>query len=180
MQQVILGLLILHGPLSLYAVQRQFQQGISLFYSASFGSIQRALRQLADQGLATVGDAADARGSKPYAVTDAGHRAWREWMLSPLTGGDTETAALARVFFLGLLTDDDERRSVVDAVRARITSDLAELERVATDVDAAEIPGEFADVFFFQRATLDYGIRSNRFALQWCDELARSVAPTPR
>ncbi len=56
MQQVILGLLILHGPLSLYAVQRQFQQGVSLFYSASFGSIQRALKQLAEQGLATVAD----------------------------------------------------------------------------------------------------------------------------
>lgn len=175
MQHVILGLLILHGPLSLYAVQRLFQQGISLFYSASFGSIQRALRQLAEQGLVTVGEAADARGSKPYAVTDAGHRAWREWMLSPLTGGDTETAALARVFFLGLFTDDDERHSVVAAVRARIASDLAELEAVAANVDAVEIPREHADVFTFQRATLDYGIRSNRLALEWCDELVTPV-----
>ncbi|WP_127818351.1 PadR family transcriptional regulator [Microbacterium sp. CPCC 204701] len=179
MQQVILGLLILHGPLSLYAVQRQFQRGISLFYSASFGSIQRALRQLADRGLATVGEGADARGSKPYAVTDAGYRAWHAWMLSPLTGGDAETAALARVFFLGVLTDDDERRAVARSVRARIDADLAELEHVARDVDAAEIPDEFADVFVFQRATLDYGIRSNRLALQWCDELDRRLGRPP-
>ncbi|WP_194411060.1 PadR family transcriptional regulator [Microbacterium cremeum] len=178
MQQVILGLLILHGPLSLYAVQRQFQQGVSLFYSASFGSIQRALRQLADHGLVIVGDSADARGSKPYTVTDAGRQAWREWMLSPITGGDVETAALARIFFLGLLSDDDEKRSVIDAVRARVSADLAELVGVAQSVDASEVPLEFADVFVFQRATLDYGIRSNRLALDWCDELADRVGAT--
>lgn len=177
MQHVILGLLILHGPLSLYAVQRQFQRGISLFYSASFGSIQRALRQLVEQGLATVGEAADARGSKPYAATDAGRRAWREWMLSPLSGGDAETAALARVFFLGLLTDHEDRSRVVQAVRTRVASDLAELESVAATVDAGEIPAEFADVFAFQRATLDYGIRSNRLALTWCDELDAGIRP---
>ena len=176
MQQVILGLLILHGPLSLYAVQRQFQQGVSLFYSASFGSIQRALKQLAEQGLATVADAAaDARGSKPYTVTDAGRRAWREWMLSPVTGGDVETTALARTFFVGLLEERSERGQVIAAIRARVASDLAELEAVAHGVDAAEIPAEFADVFAFQRATLDYGIRSNLLALTWCDELTASL-----
>ena len=177
MQQVILGLLILHGPLSLYAVQRQFQQGVSLFYSASFGSIQRALKQLAEQGLATVADAAaaDARGSKPYTVTDAGRRAWREWMLSPVTGGDVETTALARTFFVGLLEERSERRQVVAAIRVRVASDLAELQAVAEGVDAAAIPAEFADVFAFQRATLDYGIRSNLLALTWCDELTASL-----
>ncbi|WP_203581190.1 PadR family transcriptional regulator [Microbacterium hibisci] len=176
MQQVILGLLILHGPLSLYAVQRQFQQGVSLFYSASFGSIQRALKQLAEQGLVTVADASSgARGSKPYTVTAAGRRAWHEWMLSPVTGGDVETTVLARTFFLGLLTDPAERRQALTAIRARVEADLAELEEVARRVDAGEIPAEFADVFAFQRATLDYGIRSNRLALTWCDELVASV-----
>ena len=165
MQHVILGLLILHGPLSLYAVQRHFQQGVSLFYSASFGSITRALTQLAAQGSVTVAAAsADARGRKPYTVTDAGRASWRAWMLSP------ETTALARVFFLGLLPDAD-RPAAVASIRARIEADLAELEGVARSLDGAEIPAEFAEVFAFQRATLDYGIRSNRLALAWCDEL---------
>ncbi|MDW4571356.1 PadR family transcriptional regulator [Microbacterium sp. M3] len=171
MQHVILGLLILHGPLSLYAVQRHFQQGVSLFYSASFGSITRALTQLAAQGSVTVAAAsADARGRKPYTVTDAGRASWRAWMLSPVTGADVETTALARVFFLGLLPDAD-RPAAVASIRARIEADLAELEDVARSLDGAEIPAEFAEVFAFQRATLDYGIRSNRLALAWCDEL---------
>ena len=108
-------------------------------------------------------------------ATDAGKRAWREWMLSPLAGSDVETAALARVFFPGLLDDDRERHAVVAAVRARVGADLAELDEVARALDTTEVPGEFADVFAFQRATLDYGIRSNRLALQWCDDLAKAV-----
>lgn len=172
MQQVILGLLILHGPLSLYAVQRLFEQGVSLFYSASSGSIQRALRQLAERGLATATDAsAGARASKPYAVTEAGRRTWHDWMVSPLDGGDAETTMLAKVFFLGLVADVGERDRVVDTIRTRIAADLAELEGLAAGLDAADVPPEHADVFAFQRATLDYGIRSHRLAREWCEEL---------
>lgn len=172
MQQVILGLLILHGPLSLYAVQRQFTQGVSLFYSASFGSIQRSLRQLLERGLVTVDEAsADARGRKPYTVTDAGVTAWREWMREPVVGGDLETTALSKTFFLGLL-EPDSRGEVVDGIRARIAADLAELQAVERSLDATAVPAEYADVFRFQRATLDYGIRSHEHAREWFETLS--------
>lgn len=53
MQFLILGLL-LDGPHSLYDVHKRFTGGISLFYAASFGSIQRALKQLEEHGRVTV------------------------------------------------------------------------------------------------------------------------------
>ena len=49
MRFLILGIL-LDGPLSLYDMRKQFAAGISLFYTASSGSIQRALGQLARMG----------------------------------------------------------------------------------------------------------------------------------
>lgn len=177
MQHVILGLLQLHGPLSLYAVQRLFEQGVSLFYSASFGSIQRALKQLVERGLATVEHTTDARGRKPYTITDAGIRAWREWMTEPVTGGDLETTALSKTFFLGLIDDSAERLRIVEAIRTRIDADLGELQAVAVQLDAADVPAEFADVFAFQRATLDYGIRSHEHARDWFAALADRVDP---
>lgn len=172
MQQVILGLLILHGPLSLYAVQRHFQQGVSLFYSASFGSIQRALRQLADAGLATVSVApGDARGSKPYTITDAGRTAWQEWMAAPIAGADIETIALAKTFFLGLVDDPSARAAAIDTILARVGTDLATLEEVERQLDAAEVPAELAEIARYQRATLEYGVRSHRLALEWAEGL---------
>ena len=80
MQFVILGLLMI-APMSLYDLHKQFAAGPSLFYSASFGSLQRALRQLIAQGWATVTDASSSgRPRNLHAPTAEGIAAWREWM----------------------------------------------------------------------------------------------------
>ncbi|RAA52293.1 PadR family transcriptional regulator, partial [Burkholderia multivorans] len=54
---VFLLLGLLHdGPRTLYDLHRRFSRGISLFYAASFGSIQRALDRARDSGWVTVDD----------------------------------------------------------------------------------------------------------------------------
>ena len=171
MQFVILGLLML-APMSLYDLHKQFQAGPSLFYSASFGSIQRALRQLVDQGRVTMADAADsARGRKVHAVTAEGVEAWRAWMREPLGGANAETAMLAKVFLLGLLPSGADRDEALAVLRGSAAAALAELREVARGLDARPIPPEYADVFRYQRATLDYGLRSHELALTWLEEL---------
>ncbi len=80
MQFVILGLLLTES-LSLYDVHKRFSGSVSLFYSASFGALRRALGQLVDAGHATVADAADVRrGKKLYRITLEGRDAWLRWM----------------------------------------------------------------------------------------------------
>jgi DNA-binding PadR family transcriptional regulator len=172
MQQVILGLLILHGPLSLYAVQRQFQQGVSLFYSASFGSIQRALRHLVATGMVTVADApGSSRRRKLHTVTDAGRQVWRSWMHEPIGGANAETALLAKVYLLGLLATDDERREVIAGLRTQVVAARDELSGLARHLDSLQVDDAYAPTFRYQRATLDYGLRSHDLALRWLDEL---------
>jgi len=171
MQFVILGLLML-APMSLYDLHKQFAAGPSLFYSASFGSIQRSLRQLAEKGLVTVTDAAgSARGRKIHEVTAAGVDAWRAWMRTPIGGANAETSMLAKVFLLGLLPSGADRDKALAVLRASAAAALAELREVAQRLDATPIPQEYADIFRYQRATLDYGLRSHELALAWLDEL---------
>lgn len=173
MQNVILGLLLL-SPMSLYDVHRAFTQGISLFYSASFGSIQRALHQLLDAGLVTAeAEPGNPRGKKLHTITPAGRQTWAEWMREPVTGGGAETTILARVFFLGLVEDNAERAAIIATLRQRVAADLAELRAAAEGLDAQVFAAQFAGVFEFQRATLDYGLRSHELALVWLDELTR-------
>lgn len=167
MQHVILGLLLTHGPLTLYAIKQLFSEGISLFYSASFGSIQRSLRQLAENGLVVVSaHPQGARGSKPYSITDDGRAAFLAWMTGPIEGSDAETTALSKTFFLGVL-DERDRGAVLDTIRTRLEHDLSELEQVAHTLDAMTLPEEAASLFAFQRATLDYGIRAHTLARDW-------------
>ena len=171
MQFVILGLLMMR-PMSLYDLHAQFSAGPSLFYSASFGSIHRALRQLVAQGMVTVDDApGSTRGRKLHTPTAAGVDAWRRWMHEPIGGSNAETAMLAKVYLLGLLEDGEERRRAIDVLRASVTDELSALRGVAAGLDSTEIPQEYAGIFRYQRATLDYGLRSHELALAWLDDL---------
>lgn len=171
MQFLILGLLML-APMSLYDLHKQFQAGPSLFFSASFGSLQRALRQLVESGLVVAEDDPDsARRRKVHSVTPEGRSAWRAWMSEPLSGANADTTMLAKVFLLGLLPAGSERDEVLAVLRAGAQAALAELRELARGLDAQRIPEQYAEIFRYQRATLDYGLRSNELVLAWLDEL---------
>lgn len=170
MQFLILGLL-LDGPLTLYDLHKRFRAGVSLFYAASFGSIQRALRQLETQGWAVPEDAHHGgRRRKLYAVSESGRAAWREWMTSPLTGADPEQLMLARVYLLGSLPSA-AREDAVAVIRARLAEDHARLSALADELDATDVPTAVAEVYRYRRATLEYGLRSHRLALGWLDDV---------
>ena len=106
------------------------------------------------------------RAKKTYSPTDAGRTAFFAWLTGPITGSELETQALARCFFLGLLADDGARRTVLDNIIERTEADEAELLAVAGHLDALEVPAELAGVFRFQRATLEYGLKSLRLGAE--------------
>jgi len=168
MQFVILGIL-LAGPLPLYDLRKHIAAGVSLFYAASFGSIQRALEGLERKGwVISRTDESSARRRKPFEITDSGRDAWREWMLTPLGGSDGEAQMLAKVFFLGELAQD-ERQECTAGIRAHVNTTLDVLVRSAEEIDATDVPAAHTERHAYRRATLDYGIRSSRLALTWLD-----------
>jgi len=171
MQHVILGLL-LRGPLSMYDLHKQVLAGVALFYAASYGSLQRALVQLERAGhIRSVDASTGRRARKEHSITEAGRAAWHAWMTADEFDGDEETAMLARVFFLGDL-DVHDRTRVIATLTGTATATLTELESVAAALDATDAPPEYADILRYRRATLDYGIRAHRNALDWLGELA--------
>lgn len=169
MAHVILGLLLLR-PMSLYDLVRAFSAGVSLFYSASAGSIKRALDDLVARGLVDVDEVRPGtRGRKVHRVNAAGRRAFEAWMRSELTEPDAERAALSRLYFLGLL-DAAERPGVVERIQRRSQADLARLEDLGREIDGVEVPEEMAEVARFQRLALEWGIASYRSTRAWVDE----------
>lgn len=164
MRFVIIGLL-LDGPLSGYAVQQRFAQVVSLVYSASLGSIQRALQALVDDGLAIVeADPSSARGRRLHRLTASARPLWEQWMLAPVDGGQLEREMLARVFFLDRLGRADARLTALRGLRHRAEHELAALRALEARVAAP-------DGFTSQLATLDYGLRSTALAIDWLREL---------
>lgn len=167
MANVVLGLLLLAGPQTIYSLNKHFEGGISLFYRASLGSLRGALNGLLDRGEVTFeASVENGRSKKTYRPTDAGTAAFFAWLTGPVMGSDLETQALAKCFFLGLLDDDGARRAALDDIVHRIEADEAELRAVATQLDALELPPEHATVYRFQRATLEYGLLSHRLGAE--------------
>jgi hypothetical protein len=101
-----------------------------------------------------------------YRVTDAGREEFRAWMTEELSGPDLETAALSRLYFLGLL-EPAERVPVLRRITARIETDLAALSALDKHLDTLEVHEKHRDLVTHQRAALDYGIASHRFMLDW-------------
>ena len=166
MAYVILGLLLI-APQTYYGLVKGFEAGVALFYSASSGSIKRALDNLLTRGLIEIASTENGgRGKKVYRVTDTGRREFRAWMTSDLGGSDLESAALSRLYFLGLL-EPSARVPVLRRIEARIESDLARFSQLDEQLDLVDVPEGLGDVAAHQRATLDYGIASLRFALGW-------------
>lgn len=170
---MILGLLLI-APQSLYGLVKGFEAGVALFYSASSGSIKRALDKLLDQGsIEVASQQAGGRGKKVYRVTEAGHEEFLAWMTGDLAGSDLEGVVLSRLFFLGLL-EPAQRPAVLTRIEARIESDLTRLSELDEHLQKVSVPEGMHDVARYQRATLDYGVASHQFALDWFRNHARS------
>lgn len=171
MRFVILGLL-LEGPLSLYDLRKRFAAGISLFYSASFGSLQRALQGLiADGSVRRSAAQGDARGRQLYTVTASGRQAWSDWMLAEVDeGADAETKVLAKVFLLGRLPAAD-RPAALSGARTPVAAQAQRLRRLQAELDAGDVPAEHREAYRYQRASLDYGVRATELLLAWLDDV---------
>ncbi|HSO68978.1 MAG TPA: hypothetical protein VLQ67_05000 [Arachnia sp.] len=168
MGNFILGLLLALGPQTLYSLNKQFQAGPSLFYSASFGGLQSALRALVAAGHVTVTELTEGgRNKRVHAITDAGVAAFHAWIRSPLDG-DLEVAALARLFHLGLV-DAADRPGIFAGIIGAIEAQLTGLRQLRAGIEAqvGTIPPEARDIMRYQVATLDYGITAHEAGLAW-------------
>ena len=163
MGNVILGLLLL-GPSTLYSLKKQFESGVSLFYSASLGSLGTALSTLLAKDLVEVADSVEnGRSKKTYTVTARGRAAFIEWMVEPITQRDLETVALSKLYFFGSL-GHDERTLAQRRIEERLRADEAELVEVAQYLDGMEVAEEHRGILFYRRQVLEYGLRSHALA----------------
>lgn len=86
-RDVILGLIGLHPGVTGYELRAIIERSTGYFFSASLSQIYPVLKGLLDEGLVSVEDNSGngGRWRKQYTVTEAGERAHREWLASPIS-----------------------------------------------------------------------------------------------
>jgi DNA-binding PadR family transcriptional regulator len=175
MEYVVLGLLVIR-PRTIYEINGWFKMSISLFYRASYGSLQIAVKKLIAKSFIDYKESTEnGRRKKIYSITNAGTHAFFIWMHDEIPKNNLEVVSLSKLFFLGLLKDLDEREEVISKIQTGLKGTIYELELVEKQIHSYEIPESEKAVFYYQAKTLNYGICANKAALKWFKRLSSEM-----
>jgi DNA-binding PadR family transcriptional regulator len=168
MAYVLLGFLCLRA-LTQYDILKALKMRVSPFYQPSLGSIQTTLKKLLAEGLVTVERTQSGRKKSIYRITEAGKKAFEDWMLADTY--DMNVARLdaelsTRLFFLGLQKLQDRKRIVKNAVDF-LENMLTEYSKADEQYNKVSCPAGFEDVARFQLKTLGMGIHQLSSMLDW-------------
>jgi PadR family transcriptional regulator, regulatory protein AphA len=174
MEYIILGLLM-QRERTLYEIKKVLETSISLFYSASFGSIGTALEKLVAKEWVVLRELVErGRNKKIYGLAPPGAAAFAAWLVSPIASEKVRDPALTRLFFLGHLAMP-ERIAVIKAHLVNLESHYAVLATLDEANANVTIPTMYEELVVFQQFTLDYGRDYYAFSIDWFKRLLRTL-----
>jgi PadR family transcriptional regulator AphA len=147
-------------PRTGYALLKHFEQSLAYAWPASHSQIYPELARLRAAGLIEQAESGP-RGSKTYAITDAGVEEIRRWLRTEPDRRVRSDAAL-RTFFLWLLEAEDAE-SQLEREREYWSGILREFERIESEPTGVDRKSRTF------RMALEGGIETVRARLEWLD-----------
>lgn len=163
---VILGLLS-HEELTGYEIKKRMDTSLKYFWGASYGSIYPALGDLVDRGLANKRNGAENKRNKIiYSITEEGRNYLKEWLQIPAERDELRYETLLKLFF-GNEAGALQAISHIDAFQRKIVGELPYLigaaDTLRNNIDAD-------DTHKYYLLTVEFGIKTYRAYLEWCEE----------
>lgn len=156
---IILGFL-LHSEMSGYDIKRFMQTSTANFYEASFGSIYPMLGKMEQSGLVSSNEFVEGgKYRKLYSITDAGRKAFLEWLEQPIELNRDKHTHLVRIFFYGWLKPE-KVRELVGAYISAMEAELGKLKELEEMIKP--------HTGFYEFSTLDFGKGYYEFNIDWC------------
>ncbi|MFD1038804.1 PadR family transcriptional regulator [Virgibacillus byunsanensis] len=164
----ILGLLTT-GCHSGYSIKQMIDGSLNHFWKISYGQIYPTLKQLVEEGLATVKDTTQTGkpNKKEYYLTSDGKTALQSWLNNPIEAIPTEKNELLLKLFFSRHQHADITINQIDHYLNQLTEryhTYLSIEQLITEnlLDQADSP--------FWLITLDYGKRTTKAAIEWCED----------
>lgn len=166
LEYIIIGM-ALNEPVTGYDIKKYIENGISVFYKASFGSLYPALKKLTEKGYLTMTEQQQGnRQKKFYQATEEGKIIFDEWLALPVDLNDTTESRLVKIYFFDNLSSETRDRQLREYELNNVNY-LRKLELLEKQFD--EMPNK--DDFYFKLSTLYYGIRIIQENIEWCKHL---------
>ena len=202
MDKLILGLLMIKH-FTVYEIRQVMRQNFSSMCSDSLGSIQAALKKLSQQGAVTYSEYVEkGKMKKEYAITASGRILFLEWLKTPIDMSKNKNMDLGKFLFMvylpkreqlqmldltieGLEVEVQEFEAVKDAIRfteeqEKVKAYLEQNSHLATELietsQAADLAESISQIGYFEMKTLEFGLDSARFQLDWFTKLRQQLA----
>src|SRR5689334_15964133 len=171
----LLGLLAV-APSTGYELTKAFAGDFGRYaWQAGHTSIYPELARLAESDLIEVTHEG-ARGSRTYAVTDAGRAELRSWLFAPPGQGKVRNELVLRMFLLSALEPADARE-LLGRIATSTEREAAELRRVRAEAGPVRLGPEG-----FGQLAAEYGLRQYEAVHEWAvwasHQLDRAAAAT--
>lgn len=174
MEYVILGLLALQ-PRTIYELRKRIDEGLSLMYSCSTGSIQAAIKKLLRGGYIDVREVEEnGRVKKVYALTKAGKARFELWINGTFDGGCPKNPDLTKVYFMGF-AGKEKRVKAIESHVSDLRKTLSALEKICEEGERLLSREKENEILFFQLQTARYGRDFMRFNIEWYGDLAKAL-----
>lgn len=169
---VILGLLS-HEDLTGYEIKKRMDTVLKYFWGASYGSIYPTLSDLVKRGFAVRGeDTENKRNKRSYRITEDGRAHLKEWLKLPAEKDELRYETLLKLFF-GSGQGAPQAISHIEAFREKIEKELPYL----LDAEKALQDGVDEDpAHKYYLLTVEFGIKTYRAYLEWCEDAKRLLA----
>ena len=206
MDKLILGLLMIKH-FTVYEIRQVMRQNFSSMCSDSLGSIQAALKKLSQQGAVTYSEYVEkGKMKKEYAITASGRILFLEWLKTPIDMSKNKNMDLGKFLFMGYLPKKDqlqmldltiegleievqEFEAVKDAIRfteeqEKVKAYLEQNNHLASELIETSQAGDLAEsisqIGYFEMKTLEFGLDSARFQLDWFTKLRQQLAESEK
>ena len=175
LQHFILGLLE-EMPASGYDLNKRFQMSVQHFWTTDQSQIYRALHKLRDADLVRIEHIVQdgTPDKKVYHITDDGREHLIEWLRTPLPEEAVKETWLGRIFFGGLLSPA-ENLKVLEQARADIQERYDGMVLVQENIAQYTESNDVSYKGKMHILTLDYGLQSHLFLLEWLDSAIEKV-----
>ena len=185
-----------------YEMKNVIKNSFKSMCSDSLGSIQAALKRLFEREMVTFEEVVEnGVNKKRYAITEAGQKELLEWLKIPIDTSKTRNADLAKLLFMGyvskkereilidkiILSLEEEYRSLlqlresidIHGEQSQLEKDLNRdkqyRERMNSLYNKSKLSNKIKEISKFTLATLDYGIDTTEFNIEWFKRLRKKL-----
>lgn len=166
LESIILGM-VSDNDFTGYDIKKLIENGIGVFYKASYGILYPALKRLTDKGCLTTYEKPQGGRKKIfYHITEEGQKQFFDWLVSPTDITEGTNTHLAKIYFFDNLSPEIREQQLLE-----YEINNRNYLRKLNDLENKYNKMENKECFYYKLSTLYYGICITQKTIQWCQHI---------